>query len=49
MEFDKKTIRNIMLLAVAIIAVYQIFDNVNSILGFISTCFQVIFPFVLGL
>lgn len=49
MEFDKRTVRNIMLLAVAIIAVYQIFDNVNSILGFISTCFQVIFPFVLGL
>lgn len=38
-----------MLLAVAIIAVYQIFDNVNNILGFINTCFQMIFPFVLGL
>lgn len=49
MEFDKKTFRNIMLLAAAIIVVYQVFDNVNNILEFISACFQMIFPFVLGL
>lgn len=49
MEFDRKTVRNIMLLAIAIIAVYQISDNVNNILAFVGICFQMVFPFILGL
>lgn len=49
MEFDKKTIRNVMLLAIAIIVAFQVSDNVTSILSFINGCFQVVFPFLLGL
>ncbi|MCI8372654.1 MAG: AI-2E family transporter [Lachnospiraceae bacterium] len=49
MEFNKKNIRIILLLAAAIILMYQLVDNVNNILGFLGICLQMVFPFILGL
>lgn len=49
MEFNKKNVKSILLLATAIIVIYHIFDNVNNILAFLGTCFSIIFPFLLGL
>lgn len=49
MEINKKNIKNILLLAVAIVLVYQILDNVNSVMEFFSTGLQMMTPFIVGL
>lgn len=49
MEFNKKNIINILIIATAIILIYQLCDNLQSIVGFLGYCFQIIFPFLLGL
>lgn len=49
MEFNKKNVKNILLLAAAIVVIYHIFDNVNNILDFLGKCLSLIFPFLLGL
>lgn len=49
MEFNKKNVRTILFLALAIVIIYQISDNLNNILGFLDFGMQTIFPFVLGL
>lgn len=49
MEMNRKNMKNILLLAVAIVLVYQISDNLTSVTEFLGYAVQIIFPFLLGL
>ncbi len=49
MEMNKKNIKNILLLAVVIVLLYQISDNVNSVVNFLFTGMQILSPFLVGL
>lgn len=49
MEINKKNLKNILLLAAAIVLIYQISDNVNSVLDFFATGLQMMTPFLVGL
>lgn len=49
MELNKKNIINILIVATAIILIYQLCDNVQNIINILGYCFQIVFPFFLGL